>query len=213
MRADRRGSHNEYLYLKCSAALDGKCEHRTRHRYQPIETIVVELLADIAYRDPPPVDEQTSLRAKIAHAKREAAEIERQLAILKRQHSAKLAEIADLEEQLQRQTQVGEQGMTVRRLIAGLPRLPAVERRAVRTRINAGLRRLLRGGVMISPNGDIDIYFSPSGRPGPYREIHLVPAVPDGAVVLETAEQVLAAVKAGHRVGVAPPATSDHDLG
>jgi hypothetical protein len=31
--------------------------------------------------------------------------------------------------------------------------------------------------------------------------------------VLETAEQVLAAVKAGYRVGAAFPANRDHDLG
>jgi hypothetical protein len=159
-----------------------------------------------------PVDERTDLRATISRAKREAAEIERQLAILKREHSAKLIEIADLEEQRRRQTQVGEQVMPVRRLLASLRRRPVEERLAIRTRINAGLRRLLRGGVRISPNGDIKICVSPLGGPGPYRELHLISAVPDGAVVLETAEQVMAAVKAGYRVGVAP-SSGGHDLG
>jgi hypothetical protein len=53
MRADRKGSHNEYLYLRCSASMKGKCENRRRYRYQPIEIVVQELLADLAYSDPP----------------------------------------------------------------------------------------------------------------------------------------------------------------
>src|ERR1700750_3140985 len=38
MRFVRKGSANEYCYLKCSRAVRRKCKHRKLHPYQPIET-------------------------------------------------------------------------------------------------------------------------------------------------------------------------------
>jgi uncharacterized coiled-coil protein SlyX len=213
MRLIRKGSNNDYLYLRCSAALRGKCEHRKWHRYRQIEAVAQLFLADIAYGNPLPDDKQTALRAEIAHAKRDAAEVERRLAALESRHSAKMAKIAELEEQLRRHGQIGEQVMTVRRLIKTQHRLPAEERLAIRSRINAGLRRCIRGGLLISPDGNIEIRLSAPGGRRPYREIHLVPTVPDGASRLETVEEIMAAVKAGHRVGMAPPVGLYHDLG
>jgi hypothetical protein len=213
MRLVRKGSANEYLYLKCSGAMRGECEHRKLHRYRPIEAVIEEMLAEIAYGDAPQDDAQATLKARLAKATQELAEIEGRLAALRKEHSAKLTEIAHLEDRLQPQRQIGEQALTVRRLIASLPQLPVQERLSIRTRISAGLRRIIQGGVLFSPNGDIGIHISPLEGPGPHRELHFVPTVPHGAVVLETAEQVLAAVKAGHKVGVALPTGRDHDLG
>ena len=211
MRLTRKGSANEYRYLKCAKAVRGECEHRKLHPYRPIEALIEEMLAEIAYRDAPRGD--AALQARIAQTRREVAEIEGRLATLRKKLSAKQAKIARLEGQLQPQRQAGEQALNVRRLITRLHRLPAEERRPIRTRISAGLRRIIRGGVMFSPNGDIDIYLSPPEGPRSHREFHLVPVVPDGALVLETAEQVLAAIQAGHRVGAVPPANPDRDLG
>ena len=58
----------------------------------------------------------------------------------------------------------------------------------MRAKINAGLRALIRGGVIISPTGDVAINLSPPGGPGPYRQISVVPAVPDGAIELRTVD-------------------------
>lgn len=226
MRLIRKGSHNNYLYLQCSDAKQGKCEHRKLHRYQPIEAEMQRNLGEIAFGRAPPDDTQVALRARIAHAKSEAAGIEicynreseaigkgkdaglgaKRLATLDYEHGEKLAEIAELEKQLQPAKPIDDEQITAaRRLIARLGRLPARERFPIRSKINAGLRALVRGGIIISPTGDITVNLSPAGGPGPTRHISDAPTMPDGAIELRTPDEVLAAVKAGYHVRMTSP--------
>ncbi len=225
MRLTRKGSHNNYLYLMCSAAKKGKCKHRKLHRYQPLEAEIQRLFGEIAFGKASPDDGQAELRARIARMKKQAADIEsrynreseaigkgkeaglgaKRLATLDGEHSEKLAEIAQLERQLQPAKSIDEQITAARRLIAGLGRLSARERFPIRSKINAGLRALVKGGIIISPAGDIMINLSPVGRPGPTRHVSVAPTMPDGAIELRTADEVLAALKAGYHVGMTPP--------
>ena len=225
MRLVRKGNHNNYLYLMCSAAKEGKCKHRKLHRYQPLEAEIQRLLGEIAFGRAPQDDGQAALRARIARAKRQGIGIEnrynreaeaigkgkdaglgaKRLATLADEHSEKLAEIAELERQLQPAKPIDEQIAAARRLIAGLGRLSARERFPIRSKINAGLRALVRGGIVISPAGDIMINLSPAGKPGPTRHVSVAPTMPDGAIELRTADEVLAALKAGYHVGMTPP--------
>ena len=76
MRLVRKGSHNNYLYLMCSAAKEGKCKHRKLHRYQPLEAEIQRLFGEIAFGKAPRDDGQAALRARIVRMKRQAADIE-----------------------------------------------------------------------------------------------------------------------------------------
>jgi hypothetical protein len=224
MRFVRKGSDGGYHYLKCADAVRRKCQHRKLHRYQPVEADVLRLLGEIAFGHAPPDEGQAALHARITRAKRQATEIKnrynresaaigkgksidlgaKRLATLDGEHSKKLAEITALERQLQPAEPINEQIVAVQRLIAGLDKPSARERFAMRAKINAGLLALVRGGMIISPAGDVTINLSPVGGPRPYRQIIVEPTVPDGAIELRTADEVMAAAKAGHRVGMAP---------
>ena len=152
----------------CSAAKQGKCNHRKLHRYQPLETVIQQLLGEIAFGRAPQDDGQAALLARIARARGQAIAIEdrynreseaigkgkdvrlgaKQLASLAVEHSEKLAEVGELERQLQTAKPIDEQIAAARRLIAGLPRLSARERFPIRSKINAGLRAFVRGGIV-----------------------------------------------------------------
>ena len=126
----------------------------------------------------------------------------KRLATLEGEHSAKLAEITELERQLQ-------------------PAKP-LDDRSGRAAPDSGSRQTVYSGTVrhrADQRGSEDAHKgwsdhiayrrclnqSVAGRrtrtPSP---ISVLPAVPDGAIELPTAAEVMAAVKAGHRVGMAP---------
>jgi hypothetical protein len=120
--------------------------------------------------------------------------------------AAKLVEIANLEKTLSAVTTakpVSEEIDAVRRLIAGLDRLSPSDRYAARERINGGLQRLF-GAIVINPEtGRVVVRLDkpPYGNSA-VRSITVVDSMPEGAKRLTGAKNVLAALKAGHMVGM-----------
>jgi len=219
MRLVRKGFDSSYLYLVCSAAKGGKCKHRKLHRYQPLEANITKLFGEIAF-DSAPLDDEPALRAQLARAKRHATAIEnrhareseaiergkdinlgaKRRAAVEEEHRKKLTEITELESRLQPANAIGEQITAARRVIAGLDRLSAQDRFPLRAKINAGLREIVRGGIVISPSGDVTINISHHRAKTRSPDQPHPNGAPDGAVELRAAASMDGSPR-GARIG------------
>jgi Resolvase, N terminal domain/Recombinase/Recombinase zinc beta ribbon domain len=219
MRVRVKGNRGNYTYLQCRDAKRGLCEHKQYWNYKPIEQRVLRSLATGIYAIPDQSEQQTVIQERIAIARREADVLaieyreahriarrnpgtlaDEGLAEAQTDHGAKMVEIEELERQSRRlgEAPQAERLADIRRSFETMDSLIGDARDTLRTKLNADFRRTFKS-MIFRPDGRIVFSFDA----GTEREILLVDQTPADADRLTTAEQVLAALGAGHQMGMA----------
>jgi hypothetical protein len=227
MRLKSKGLKGAHRYLQCAAAKRGLCSNRLYFNYQRIETQILKVFGAAAFRVGDQSEQQATMRERIAAVRHEADELaaeyqaanriarknpgplaEASLAELQAEHGAKLKLVADLELAYRKIATEPRDQQLVRAwaLIDSIDTLTGDARVALRTKLNSDLRQLF-DAIIFRGDGRVMLKAASSPLTDDARFITICEP-PDDAECLTTAEEVLAALKAGHEVGMAAPKPS-----